>query len=42
MKKEYSDIPNSMKDMETYGFSWMDYITAIPAPLFVVTTYKNN
>lgn len=42
MKKEYSSIPNSMKDMETYGFSWMDFITAIPSPLFVVTTYKSN
>ena len=42
MKKEYSNIPDSMKNMETYGFSWMDYVTAIPSPLFVVTTYKSN
>jgi len=28
--------------METFGFSWMDFITAIPAPLFVVTSYKSN
>ena len=31
-----------MKNMETYGFSWMDFVTAIPSPLFVVTTYKSN
>lgn len=42
MKKEYSVIPSSMSEMETYGFSWMDFITAIPAPLFVVTSYKAN
>ncbi len=42
MKKEYSSIPQSMSEMETYGFSWMDFVTAIPAPLFVVTSYKSN
>lgn len=42
MKKEYSKIPDSMKNMETYGFSWMDFVTAIPSSLFVVTTYKSN
>lgn len=42
MKKEYSMIPESMKGMETYGFSWMDFVTAIPSPLFVVTSYKSN
>ncbi len=42
MKKEYSVIPSSMKQMNTYGFSWMEFITAIPAPLFVVTSYKDN
>jgi len=31
-----------MADMETYGFSWMDFVTAIPSPLFVVTSYKSN
>ena len=40
MKKEYTAVPQSMADMETYGFSWMDFVTAIPAPLFVATTYK--
>lgn len=42
MKKEYSAIPESMRMMETYGFSWMDFVTAIPSPLFVVTSYKSN
>jgi len=42
MKKEYSSIPESMERMETYGFSWMDFVTAVPAPLFVVTSYKSN
>jgi len=41
-KKEYSAIPESMRTMETYGFSWMDFVTAIPSPLFVVTSYKSN
>jgi len=40
MKKEYAAVPRSMADMQTYGFSWMDFVTAIPAPLFVATTYK--
>lgn len=42
MKKEYSTVPPSMAKMETYGFSWMDFVTAIPSPLFVVTSYKSN
>lgn len=42
MKKEYSVIPKSMSEMETYGFSWMEFLTAIPSHLFVVTTYKSN
>lgn len=42
MKKEYPAVPASMEKMETYGFSWMDFVTAIPSPLFVVTSYKSN
>ncbi len=42
MKKEYSAVPPSMTEMQTYGFNWMDFVTAIPAPLFVVTGYKPN
>ena len=36
MKKEYAAVPPSMAGMETFGFSWMDFVTAIPAPLFLV------
>lgn len=42
MKKEYSSTPESMVSMETYGFSWMDFVAAIPSPLFVATSYKSN
>ena len=42
MKKEYFKMPTSMADMERWGFNWADYVTAIPAPLFPVTTYKSN
>lgn len=42
MKKEYIATPKAMLNMETYGFSWMDFVTAIPSPLFVVTSYKSN
>lgn len=42
MKREYQTIPQSMENMQTYGFSWREFITAIPSPLFVVTTYKSN
>lgn len=42
MKREYSVIPESMKSMNTYGFSWMEFVTSIPSPLFVVTSYKSN
>lgn len=42
MKKEYASIPASMAGMQTYGFSWMDFVTAIPQPLLLVTSYKKN
>lgn len=42
MKREYKTKPETMENIETYGFSWMDFVTAIPSPLFVVTTYKSN
>ena len=42
MKHEFQALPASMAEMETYGFSWMDYVTAIPSPLFVATSYKSN
>jgi flavin reductase (DIM6/NTAB) family NADH-FMN oxidoreductase RutF len=44
MKKEYSEHPSSMAkfNMEMYGFSWIDFVTAIPSPLLVATNYKAN
>lgn len=42
MKMEYAQCPPSMENMTTYGFSWMDFVTAIPSPLLVVTSYKAN
>lgn len=42
MKKQYGTKPKSMQNMEMYGFSWIDFVTAIPSPLFVVTSYKSN
>ncbi|MCT4597879.1 MAG: flavin reductase [Vallitalea sp.] len=42
MKRDYSEVPESMRNMETYGFSWMDFVTAIPSPLLIVTSYKSN
>jgi flavin reductase (DIM6/NTAB) family NADH-FMN oxidoreductase RutF len=42
MKREYAVAPPSMETMQTYGFSWMDFVTAIPAPLFLATTWKSN
>ena len=42
MKREYPSIPRSMEKMQTYGFSWMDFVSAVPSPLFVVTSYKSN
>lgn len=42
MKKVYSEIPKSMSNMQTYGFSWMEFVTSIPSPMFLVTSYKSN
>jgi len=45
MKKEYSKIPELFKESwpgEFEGFSWQDFLTAIPSPLFLVTSYKSN
>jgi flavin reductase (DIM6/NTAB) family NADH-FMN oxidoreductase RutF len=45
MKKEFSEMPNTFKEVwkgEFEGFSWQDFLTAIPSPLFVVTSYKSN
>lgn len=45
MKKEFAERPEKMTKLwpgELTSFSWEDFVTAIPSPLFVVTTYKSN
>ena len=45
MKKEFFNIPESFKEQwpgEFSLFSWQDYLTAIPTPIFLITTYKDN
>ena len=45
MKREFSTKPENMKEEwpgELSMFSWMDFVTGIPLPLFVVTGYKSN
>jgi flavin reductase (DIM6/NTAB) family NADH-FMN oxidoreductase RutF len=45
MKVEFSEKPETFKEAwpnEFTNFSWQDFLTAIPSPLFVVTTWKNN
>jgi flavin reductase (DIM6/NTAB) family NADH-FMN oxidoreductase RutF len=45
MKQEFATKPDTFKEIwpgEFTSFSWIDFLTAIPSPLFVVTTYKAN
>ena len=42
MKKTYSTLPESMKNMEMYGFHWMEFVTSVPSPLYIITSYKSN
>lgn len=42
MKKTYSALPASMKNMEMYGFHWMELVLSIPSPLYIITSYKSN
>lgn len=42
MKKEFNNCPSFMRDRELYGFDWLEHVTAIPAPLVLVTSYKSN
>lgn len=45
MKKEFSKKPDAFFETwpgEFEGFAWQDFLTAIPSPLFVITTYKDN
>lgn len=42
MKKEFRDCPACLEGQELYGFDWKEHVLALPFPLVVVTTYKNN
>lgn len=42
MKYEYFETPENMKGLEAWGFSWLEFVTSIPVPMFLVTTYKSN
>jgi flavin reductase (DIM6/NTAB) family NADH-FMN oxidoreductase RutF len=45
MKKEFSSKPVTFKEEwpgELSAFAWQDFLTAIPSPIFLVTTYKDN
>ncbi len=41
MKKEFFSCPEKMQQ-EIFGFSWLEYALAIPSPLVLVTSYKEN
>ena len=42
MKYKYHEAPEKMKGLEAWGFNWLEFVTSIPAPMFLVTTYKSN
>lgn len=42
MKKEFFSCPETVDESTLYGFSWMEYATAVPSPLVAVTSYKSN
>lgn len=42
MKKTYSALPESMKQMEMFGFHWMEFVVQVPSPLYLITSYKSN
>ena len=42
MKKTYSALPASMKNMEMYGFHWMEFVLSIPSPLYIVTLIQKQ
>ncbi len=35
------DLPDGIKE-EWWGFHWLEHVTAIPAPLALVTGYKEK
>ena len=45
MKKEFTEKPKAFIEKwpgELSMFSWEDFLTAIPSPIFLVTSYKSN
>nr|WP_317283020.1 flavin reductase family protein [uncultured Sellimonas sp.] len=42
MKREFDICPKTIDESKLYGFSWMEHVMAIPSPLVVVTSYKDN
>ena len=42
MKYQYYTTPDSMKKLESFGFSWLEFVTSVPNPMFLVTSYKSN
>jgi flavin reductase (DIM6/NTAB) family NADH-FMN oxidoreductase RutF len=42
MKYDYYSTPDKMKHLEAWGFNWLEFVTSIPAPMFLVTSYKSN
>lgn len=42
MKHQYYTTPENMKGLEAWGFSWLEFVTSISAPMFLVTSYKSN
>ena len=47
MKHHYAEMPETMKGTygefsKAFGFSWKEFVTAVPSPLFLVTSYKPN
>ncbi len=45
MKIEMNTLPEKFKEEwpgELESFSWMDFVTAIPSPIMLITSYKKN
>ena len=42
MKRTYGALPETMRDMELYGFNWMEFVVSVPSPLYIMTSYKSN
>ena len=42
MKRSYFSVPERMKGLESWGFNWLEFVTSVPSPMFLVTSRKNN